>query len=138
MITLKKINHIGIAVHNLEKAMPFYRHMLCMSFKGIEEVAGYQVRVAFFQIGASKIELLEPMSEASFLTSFLAEKGQGIHHIAYEVEDIEATIRKLEAEGTRMIDGTPRHGAHGAMVAFIHPESSLGILTELCQVGHLL
>ena len=133
---LKKINHIGVAVRSLEEAIPFFGGTLCMTFKGVEEVAGYNVRVAFFQIGASKIELLEPMSAESFLSQFLEEKGPGIHHIAYDVEDIEAAITKLEAQGTRMIDKEPRQGAHGARVAFIHPESSHGVLTELCQTMH--
>lgn len=133
---LKKINHIGIAVSSLEKAIPFYGGILRMSFKGVEEVVGYRVRVAFFEVGQSKIELLEPMDEGSFLTAFLRENGSGIHHIAYEVEDLEATIQGLEAEGVKMIDRSPRPGAHGARVAFIDPESSKGILTELCQMGH--
>lgn len=135
---LKKINHIGIAVQSLEESMPFYGGILNMTFKGVEEVAGYRVKVAFFQIGESKIELLEPTDEGSFLSEFLMKNGPGIHHIAYEVEDIEEAIKKLAAEGVRMIDRIPRQGAHGARVAFIHPESSQGILTELCQVGHLL
>lgn len=133
---LKKINHIGIAVNNLEAAISFYGGTLCMTFKGVEEVAGYKVKVAFFQIGESKIELLEPTCKDSFLAGFLEKNGEGIHHIAYEVESIEDVINKLEAEGTRMIDKTPRQGAHGARVAFIHPESSQGILTELCQMEH--
>lgn len=133
---LKKINHIGIAVNNLEEAISLYGGTLCMPFKGVEEVAGYKVKVAFFQIGESKIELLEPTCKDSFLAGFLKKNGEGIHHIAYEVEGIEDVIQKLEAEGTRMIDKTPRQGAHGARVAFIHPESSQGILTELCQMGY--
>jgi methylmalonyl-CoA/ethylmalonyl-CoA epimerase len=132
---LEKINHIGIAVSSLEEAIPFYRDTLRMAFKGTEEVPEYQVKVAFFQIGESKIELLEPTSEESFLADFLYQNGQGIHHIAYEVEDVEAAIKKLEADGTRMIDRTPRPGAHGARVAFIHPESTRSVLTELCQIS---
>ena len=131
---LKKINHIGIAVHSLEEAMPFYGGMLGMSFKGVEEVAGYRVKVAFFQIGESKIELLEPTDEGSFLSAFLMENGPGIHHIAYEVEDLEGALKMLESEGVRMIDKIPRQGAHGARVAFIHPDSSQRVLTELCQM----
>jgi methylmalonyl-CoA/ethylmalonyl-CoA epimerase len=134
MNMLKKINHIGIAVIKLEEAIPFYQDTLGMTFKGVEEVAGYKVKVAFFQIGESKIELLEPTSKESFIAEFLEKNGQGIHHIAYEVEDVEVAIKKLEADGTRMIDKTPRHGAHGAKVAFLHPESSQGVLIELCQV----
>lgn len=132
---LKRINHIGVAVPDLAEAIPYYGGTLCMTFKGIEEVAGYQVKVAFFQIGESKIELLEPMGAGSFVAEFLLEIGPGIHHIAYEVDDIQAAIKRLEAEGMRMIDRTPRKGAHGAQVAFIHPESSQGILTEICQAG---
>jgi len=138
MITLKKINHIGIVVASLEETMPFYGGMLRLTFKGVEEVAGYRVKVAFFQIGESKIELLEPTGQGSFLASFLTEKGPGIHHIAYEVEDLETAIKEFEAKGVKMIDRSPRQGAHGARVAFIDPESSQGILTELCQVGHPL
>lgn len=137
MITLKKINHIGIAVHSLEEAMPFYGGLLGLTFKGVEEVASYRVKVAFFQIGDSKIELLEPTDEGSFLSAFLAENGAGVHHIAYEVEDLEGAIQRLEAEGVRMIDKTPRPGAHGARVAFLHPDSSQSVLTELCQFGSL-
>lgn len=131
---LKKINHIGIAVRSLEKAIPLYRDTLRLSFIGIEEVPEYQVKVAFFQIGESKVELLEPTSEESFLSEFLEQSGPGIHHIAYEVEDVEAAIEKLEADGIRMIDKTPRQGAHGARVAFIHPESTHSVLTELSQM----
>jgi methylmalonyl-CoA/ethylmalonyl-CoA epimerase len=135
MISLRKINHVGIAVPRLEEAIPFYGGMLNMSFKGVEEVAGYRVKVAFFQIGESKIELLEPTDEGSLLSAFLRENGPGIHHIAYEVEDLAAAIQQLEIEGVRMLDRVPRPGAHGARVAFLHPESSQGILTELCQMG---
>lgn len=131
---LEKINHIGIAVRSLAEAIPFYRDTLCMTFMGIETVAEYKVNVAFFQIGESKIELLEPTGGESFLAEFLEENGEGIHHIAYEVNDIEAVLKKLEADGARMADKIPRTGAHGARVAFICPESSQGVLTELCQI----
>ena len=88
------------------------------------------------EIGESKIELLEPMSEDSPVAKFIEKNGVGIHHIAYEVDDIEAAIAKLLADGIRMIDEKPRHGAHGTLIAFIHPKSSNGVLTELCQAGH--
>jgi len=133
---LTRINHIGIAVNSLDEAMPFYRDMLGMAFKGMEEVVEQQVKVAFLEIGESKIELLEPTSPESAVARFLDKNGAGIHHIAYQVDDIEAAIRKLEMDGARMIDKTPRHGAHGARIAFIHPKSSNGVLTELCQTGH--
>ena len=133
---LTKINHIGIAVKSLDETLTFYRDNLGMAFAGIEEVAEQKVRVAMLQIGESKIELLEPTSEDSPVASFIEKNGAGIHHIAYEVADIEAAIAKLLAGGARMIDEKPRHGAHGARIAFIHPKSSNGVLTELCQAGH--
>ena len=133
---LTKINHIGIAVQSLDAAIPFYRDNLCMAFTGIEEVPDQKVRVAMLAVGESKIELLEPTSSESPVAKFLEKNGSGIHHIAYEVADIEAAISKLLADGARMVDETPRNGAHGARIAFIHPKSSGGVLTELCQAGH--
>ena len=133
---LTKINHIGIAVQSLDIAIPFYRDNLGMAFAGIEEVAEQKVRVAMLSVGESKIELLEPTSEDSPVARFIEKNGTGIHHIAYEVADVEAAIAKLLANGARMIDEKPRHGAHGTRIAFIHPKSSHGVLTELCQVGH--
>lgn len=133
---LTKINHIGIAVKSLDDAVPFYRDNLGMAFAGIEEVAEQKVRVAMMQIGESKIELLEPTCEDSPVAKYIEKSGSGIHHIAYEVTDIDAAIAKLLADGVRMIDEKPRHGAHGTLIAFIHPKSSDGVLTELCQAGH--
>ena len=133
---LTKINHIGIAVASLNDAIPFYRDNLGMAFAGIEEVAEQKVRVAMLQVGESKIELLEPTAEDSPVARFIEKNGTGIHHIAYEVADVEAAIAKLLAGGARMIDEKPRNGAHGTRIAFIHPKSSNGVLTELCQAGH--
>lgn len=133
---LKQINHIGIAVTSLDEAIPFYCDTLGMALLGIEEVAEQKVKVAMLQIGESKIELLEPTSPDSPVAKFLEKNGPGFHHLAYEVEEIEAAILKLERDGTRMIDRTPRNGAHGARIAFIHPKSSGGVLTELCQMVH--
>jgi methylmalonyl-CoA/ethylmalonyl-CoA epimerase len=133
---LKKIDHIGIAVHSLDETITFYRDMLGMALLGIEEVAEQKVKVAMLQVGESKIELLEPTSPDSPVARFLEKNGPGVHHLAYEVEDIDAAIVKLERDGARMIDRTPRNGAHGTRIAFIHPKSSNGVLTELCQMGH--
>lgn len=133
---LTKINHIGIAVQSLADAIPFYRDNLGMAFMGTEEVPEQKVTVAFFQIGESKIELLEPTDGDSPVAKFMEKNGPGIHHVAYEVEDIEGAIAKLVADGARMIDSVPRNGAHGARIAFIHPKTSRGVLTELCQMGH--
>lgn len=133
---LTKINHIGIAVKSIDDAISFYRDNLGMAFAGIEEVAEQKVRVAMLQVGESKIELLEPTCEDSPVAKFIEKNGSGIHHIAYEVDDIEAAIAKLLADGARMIDETARCGAHGTRIAFVHPKSSGGILTELCQNAH--
>jgi len=135
---LTKINHIGIAVKSIDDSLPFYRDQLGMSFLGLEEVEEQKVKVAMLQVGESKIELLEPTSEESPVAKFIEKNGPGIHHLAYEVEDIEMAIQKLLAGGTRMVDEKPRRGAHGTFIAFVHPKSSNGILTELCQAGHEL
>jgi len=129
----KKINHIGIAVKNIETAIPFYRDILGMKFEGTEEVTEQKVRVAFLQVGESRIELLEPTAPDSPVAKFLEKTGEGIHHLAYEVDDIEASLADLRQKGMRLIDETPRFGAHGAKIAFLHPRASGGVLTELCQ-----
>ena len=133
---LEKINHIGIAVPSIDAILPFYRDQLGMTCLGIEEVGEQKVKVAMLAIGESKIELLEPTATDSPVAKFLEKNGQGIHHVAYEVADIEAAIAALMASGARMIDESPRQGAHGTRIAFIHPKSSQGVLTELCQSGH--
>ena len=133
---LTKVDHIGIAVKSLDEALPFYRDNLRMTFLGVEEVVEQKVKVAMLQIGESKIELLEPTDPESPVARFLEKNGPGVHHLAYQVADLVAAIAHMEQEGARMIDRTPRHGAHGALIAFVHPKSSNGILTELCQVSH--
>lgn len=133
---LTRIDHLGIAVPSLDEALPFYRDTLLLPFHGIEEVPEQKVRVAMLGIGESKIELLEPTSPDSPIARFLEKNRPGIHHVAYAVDDIEGEIRRLTKEGCRMIDQTPRHGAHGSLIAFVHPMSSAGVLTELCQPGH--
>ena len=129
----KKINHIGIAVKNIETATPFYRDVLGMNFEGTEEVAEQKVRVAFLQIGESRIELLEPTSPDSPVAKFLEKNGEGIHHVAYEVDDLVAALADLQRKDVRLIDQSPRKGAHGASIAFLHPKASGGVLTELCE-----
>ena len=131
-----KINHIGIAVKNLENAIPFYRDQLGMEFEGTEEVTEQKVRVAFLKVGESRIELLEPTAPDSPVAKFLEKNGEGIHHLAYEVEDIEAALAELKEKEVRLIDEKPRHGAHGSLIAFLHPKATGGVLTEICQAGH--
>ncbi|MCK4620649.1 MAG: methylmalonyl-CoA epimerase [Desulfuromonadales bacterium] len=130
----KKINHIGIAVKNLENSIPFYRDQLGMEFEGNEEVAEQKVRVAFLKVGESRIELLEPTSPDSPIAKFLEKNGEGIHHMAYEVDDIEAALADMKEKGVRLIDETPRRGAHGSLIAFLHPKATGGVLTEICQM----
>jgi methylmalonyl-CoA/ethylmalonyl-CoA epimerase len=130
-----KINHVGIAVKNLENSIPFYRDQLGMAFEGTEEVVEQRVRVAFLKVGESRIELLEPTSPDSPVAKFLEKNGEGIHHLAYEVEDIEQALKDLDGQGVRLIDKEPRIGAHGSRIAFLHPKASGGVLTEICQCG---
>lgn len=131
----QKINHIGIAVNSLDASIPFYRDVLGMAFEGTEVVADQKVKVAFLAIGESRIELLEPTDPASPVAGFLEKKGEGIHHLAYQVDDLEAALQRLQGEGVRLIDESPRIGAHGTRIAFVHPKASGGVLTELCEAG---
>ncbi len=133
---LTKINHIGIAVKSIEETLPFYRDQLRMELVGCEEVAEQKVKVAMLQIGESKIELLEPTADDSPVAKFLEKNGPGVHHVAYETADVEGAIAYLQGQGARMIDAVPRLGAHDTRIAFVHPKSSNGVLTELCQPGH--
>ncbi len=132
----KKISHIGIAVHNLDNSIPYYRDQMGMAFEGTEVVEEQKVKVAFLKIGESRIELLEPTADDSPIARFLAKNGEGIHHVAYEVEDIMAAIAQLKADNIRLIDEVPRTGAHHNSIAFIHPKASGGVLTEICQPQH--
>ena len=131
----RKINHIGIAVKSIDASTPFYRDVLGMTFEGTEIVAEQKVKVAFFAVGESRIELLEPTADDSPVAKFLEKNGEGTHHIAYEVDDLAATLEKLKAAGVRLVDEVPRCGAHGTRIAFLHPKASGGVLTELCQGG---
>ena len=130
-----KINHIGIAVRSIDDSVPFYRDTLGMEFEGTEVVAEQKVKVAFLSVGESRIELLEPTAEDSPVAKFLEKNGEGTHHVAYEVEDIEAVLADLKGKGVRLIDETPRNGAHGTRIAFLHPKATGGVLTEICQGG---
>jgi len=131
---ISKINHIGIAVSSLDNAVPLYRDVLKFQYLGTEEVADQKVRVAMFRIGEVKIELLEPLSEESPIARFIEKSGEGIHHIAYQTDDINEEIKDLVSRDVRMIDQEPRNGAHGTKIAFIHPKSTGRVLTELCQI----
>src|SRR6516225_5880480 len=120
MKPVKAINHIGIAVRSLDEQREFYEKMLGASFESVEEVPSQRVRVAFYRIRDIRIELLEPTDPASPIASFLDKRGEGLHHIAYTVEDIEARIAELKQAGLRMIDEAPRPGSHHMQIAFVH------------------
>lgn len=133
MVIVKKVDHIGIAVKNLDETIPYYTETLGLSVLKIEEVASESVRVAFIDAGNVKLELLEPMSTQSAIHSFIEKKGEGIHHIAFGVEGIEERMKELREKGIRVLNEQPKIGAGGAQVAFLHPKSSFGVLYELCD-----
>ena len=128
-----KINHLGIATKDIAEALKFWEDALGLENVHTETVEDQKVRVAMLPIGETNIELLEPTADDSPIAKFLEKRGGGIHHIAVEVEDIEAALAKLKAEGMRLIDEKPRIGAEGCLVAFVHPSSANGVLLELVQ-----
>jgi methylmalonyl-CoA epimerase len=129
---IKKIDHIGIVVHSIEEALQVYKGALGIELTDVEEVPEQAVRVAFLPVGESEIELVEPLTASSGVARFLEKRGEGVHHICLEVEDIEATLDHLADKGVRLIDEQPRQGAHGR-VAFLHPKSTHGVLIELIE-----
>jgi methylmalonyl-CoA/ethylmalonyl-CoA epimerase len=132
----RKIDHIGIAVHDIEAAAKFYTENLGLSLGGIEEVVDQKVKVAFLPVGEVRLELLSPTSPESAVAKFLEKNGPGFHHIAYQVSDVNAEVERLKAEGVKMVDEKPRKGAHDSLIAFIHPKASGGLLTEIVQPAH--
>lgn len=130
---VRAINHIGIAVRSIDAHRPFYEETLGAVYEGDELVPSQKVRVGFFLVGDVRLELLEPTDPSSTIASFLEKKGEGLHHVAYTVDDIEGRIAELKASGVKMIDETPRPGAHHMRIAFLHPKSSGSVLTELCE-----
>jgi methylmalonyl-CoA/ethylmalonyl-CoA epimerase len=132
---INQINHIGIAVRSLDEHIPFYRDVLGLKESGIEEVADQKVKVAMFKVGEVSIELLEPTSPESPIAKFIEKKGEGMHHIAYQTDDIKNELSGMKAKDIQLIDQEPRDGAHGSRIAFLHPKSSGKVLTEICQSG---
>ncbi|MEO6656326.1 MAG: methylmalonyl-CoA epimerase [Pyrinomonadaceae bacterium] len=130
-----KINHLGIATKGIDEALKFWGDALGLENVHTEIVEDQKVRVAMLPIGESRIELLEPTSEDSPISKFLEKRGGGIHHIAVEVDDIEAALARLRLQGIRLIDESPRVGAEGCLVAFVHPSASNGVLLELVQTN---
>jgi methylmalonyl-CoA/ethylmalonyl-CoA epimerase len=132
-MSVKSLNHIGIAVRSIDDQKPFYEDSLGLEFEGLEEVPDQKVRVAFFRAGDVRMELLEPTQPDSPVAKFIEKRGEGLHHLAFTVEDIKTRIDELKESGLRMIDDAPRPGAHHTQIAFLHPKSSHGVLTELCE-----
>lgn len=130
---LNYIEHIGIAVKNLEESIRYYEEVLGLTCYSIEEVADQKVRTAFFMIGQTKIELLESTSPDGPVGKFIEKKGEGVHHIAFAVDSLEEQLDSARSKGIQLIDEVPRKGAEGLDIAFLHPRSTFGVLTELCE-----
>jgi len=130
---IKKISHIGVAVENLNEAMRLYTESLGLEIEGTEEVKEQRVKVAFIPVGESRIELLESTDPDGPIAKFIEKRGEGVHHIAVEVDRIEETLQRLKERGIQLIDEKPRVGAHRMKIAFLHPKSTRGVLLELCE-----
>ena len=130
---MRKIEHLGLAVSNIDESIKTFEDLLDTPCYKIEEVESEHVKTAFFRIGESKIELLQATDENSAIAKFIAKRGQGIHHIAFDVADIESEISRLKNKGFELIHQTPKDGADNKLIAFLHPKSTDGMLIELCQ-----
>lgn len=134
MIKIKRVEHVGVAVHDCSKASAFY-NLLGMRIECMEDLSASSLKVAMLPVGEGQIELLEPTSPDNTVAKFLERRGEGIHHLALCVEDIDGAVKELLGAGVRMIDKAPRSGAGGKLVAFVHPEASNGVLIELVEDG---
>jgi len=132
-MNISHIEHIGIAVKDLSTAIPYYEDVLGLKCYNIEEVTDQKVKTAFFKVGEIKLELLEPTSPESAVAKFIEKKGEGVHHIAFRVNGVTDALKECEAKGVQLIDKTPRKGAEGLNIAFLHPKSTAGVLTEFCE-----
>ncbi len=130
---ISHIEHIGIAVKNLEESIRFYEDVLGMECYAIEEVTDQKVKTAFFQVGQTKIELLESTDPEGPIGKYVEKKGEGVHHMAFAVKGIEGALAQMDEKGVRLIDKQPRKGAEGLDIAFLHPKSTHGVLMELCE-----
>ena len=133
---MQKVEHIGIAVKNLSVSVPLFERLLNSPCYKTEQVESEKVNTAFFQSGDTKIELLESSDPSGVITKFIEKKGEGLHHIAFDVEDIEAEIKRLKKEGFMILNETPKPGADNKLVCFLHPKDTHGVLIELCQQIH--
>jgi methylmalonyl-CoA/ethylmalonyl-CoA epimerase len=132
-MTKPVLDHIGIAVEDLDAAIELYREKLGFDVQSIEDVPGFGVKVAFLPLGEGNVELVQPVTDDSAMAKFLEKKGPGFHHLCFRVDDIRAELARLEDAGVQLVDREPREGAHGTLVAFLHPKSTGGVLIELAQ-----
>ena len=132
-MNLSHIEHIGIAVKSLEDSIPYWEKVFGLKCYAIEEVNDQRVKTAFFKVGQTKIELLESTDPEGPIGKFIENKGEGIHHLAFAVNNIEKSLAEAEEKGVRLIDKTPRKGAEGLTIGFLHPKSTIGVLTEFCE-----
>ncbi len=132
-MNISHIEHIGIAVGSLEQAIPYYENILGLTCYAIEEVADQKVKTAFFRIGQTKIELLESTDSEGPIGKFIAKKGPGVHHMAFAVDNVDASLAEVQEKGVQLIDSTSRKGAEGLKIGFLHPRSTLSVLTEFCS-----
>ena len=132
-MNITHIEHLGIAVKSIEESLPYYEKVLGLKCYAIEEVPDQKVKTAFFKVGQTKIELLEPTSEESTIAKFIEKRGEGIHHLAFAVDGVAGALAEVEEKGVKLIDKAPRKGAEGLNIAFLHPKSTCGVLTELCE-----
>jgi len=132
-MNITHIEHIGIAVNKLEEAIPYYENVLGLKCYAIEEVADQKVKTAFFMVGQTKIELLESTDPEGPIGKFLEKKGPGVHHLAFAVDNLNESLQEISDKGVQLIDKTGRKGAEGLNIGFLHPKSTLGVLTELCE-----
>ncbi|MGB4655905.1 MAG: methylmalonyl-CoA epimerase [Bacteroidales bacterium] len=132
-MNIKHIEHIGIAVKSIEESLPYWEGVLGLKCYAIEEVADQKVKTAFFKVGQTKIELLESTDPEGPVGKFIEKKGEGVHHIAFAVENIEEALLEAKEKGVRLIDEVPRKGAEGLSIGFLHPKSTHGVLTEFCE-----
>ncbi len=130
---VRKVDHIGVAVSNLEEALKTYTDVLGLELQGTEVVEEQKVRVAFMPVGDTEIELLESTDPEGPIAKFIEKRGQGIQHIAFRVDNIEEALERMRQKGVRLIDEKPRYGAGGARIAFLHPKATGGVLVELCE-----
>ena len=131
---ISRIDHLGIAVQSIDEVLPYFENVLGLKCYAVEEVADQKVKTAFMKVGEVKLELLEPTCEDSPIAKFMANGGKGVHHVAFAVEDgVTNAIAEVDSKGIRLIDKAPRRGAENMMIAFLHPKSTAGVLTELCE-----